>query len=201
MEFKRKALNKLHSWKENPSRRPLLIRGARQVGKTTLVRTFSRSFSSYIELNLEKASHKKIFELEDVKKILNAAALLKGITLNTKSTLLFIDEIQESPEAIKLLRYFYEETPGIFVIAAGSLLEFAMKKVPNFPVGRINYLYLHPVNFPEYLMAENNPVAVEALNTIPVRDYSHDILLRLFHEYTLIGGMPEITLNMENYTG
>ena len=105
---------------------------------------------------------------------------------------LFIDEIQESPKAIQLLRYFYEEKPDLYVIAAGSLLEFAMQKVPSFPVGRIDHLYLHPINFEEYLSAINNKNAVDTFNTIPIPAYAHNILMNLFHEYAIIGGMPEI---------
>jgi len=90
-----------------------------------------------------------------------------------------------------MLRYFHEERPDLFVIAAGSLLEFALKQVPSFPVGRINYLTLHPVNFPEFL-GVINPVARKALYQIPLPDYAHQILLDLFHEYAIIGGMPEV---------
>ena len=104
---------------------------------------------------------------------------------------MFIDEIQESPRAIQMLRYFYEEVPDLYVIAAGSLLEFALKKVPSFPVGRINYLTLHPLNFEEFL-GIRNPIARQSLKEIPVGDYAHQILLDLFHEYAIIGGMPEI---------
>lgn len=170
-----------------------MLRGARQVGKTTLIRHFAKEFPNYLELNLEKEDDRNLFRLGSVDKILNAAYLLKEIEPGDKQTLLFIDEIQESPEAIKLLRYFYEDKPEIFVIAAGSLLEFALKKVPSFPVGRVEYLYLHPLNFIEYLGGINNAQAIKAIQTIPVQEFAHKILLDLFHEYAIIGGMPEIT--------
>ncbi|MBM3435637.1 MAG: AAA family ATPase, partial [Bacteroidetes bacterium] len=151
MYIKRNAYHKLLAWKNSADRRPLIIRGARQVGKTTLIRNFAKEFSTYIELNLERAEDRKLFSLDKIDKILNAAYLLKGIQPEKSPVLIFIDEIQESPEAIGLLRYFFEEKPELYIIAAGSLLEFALKDVPSFPVGRVDYLYLHPLNFIEYL--------------------------------------------------
>lgn len=182
----------LQKWKDSSNRKPLLIRGARQVGKTTLVRQFSREFDHYLELNLEKEREKALFELADINSILNAAYLLKGVTIGKGSLLLFIDEIQESPEAIAMLRYFYEERPDIYLISAGSLLEFSLKSVASFPVGRISYLYLSPLNFEEYLLALKNEPSVKAINTVPVPEYAHTTLLDLFHEYALVGGMPEV---------
>ena len=195
MKIQRKSYIKLLEWKGNPDRKPLLLRGARQVGKTTLVREFSKEFTHYIELNLERDLDVNLFQTDDIDKLLNAAFLLKGIQPSKSSTLLFIDEIQESPKAIQLLRYFYEEKPDIFVVAAGSLLEFALSKVPSFPVGRIEYLYLHPLNFEEFLGAIGNQVALDVLQSIPVPDYAHSILLNLFNEYAVIGGMPEVVKN------
>lgn len=192
MTIQRKGYLKLLEWKNSIERRPLLLRGARQVGKTTLVREFSKEFTNYIELNLEREADRNLFQIDDIEKILNASYLLKGVTPNNEPTLLFIDEIQESPKAIQLLRYFYEERPDIYVVAAGSLLEFALTKVPSFPVGRIDYLYLYPLNFEEYLGAIENKGALDALTTIPIPDYAHDILLNIFHQYAIIGGMPEV---------
>jgi hypothetical protein len=138
MELNRSAYSVLKTWKNSSNRKPLLIRGARQVGKTTLVRQFAREFDHYLELNLERDREKSLFELDDITSILNAAYLLKGKTFGKGSFLLFIDEIQESPKAIALLRYFFEERPDIYLIAAGSLLEFALKSVASFPVGRVS---------------------------------------------------------------
>lgn len=192
MYIKRNAYQQLIAWKESENRRPLIIRGARQVGKTTLIRHFAEKlFVNYLELNLEREEDRKLFKMDKVGNILNAACLLKGIEVNDKPTLLFIDEIQESPEAIERLRYFHEEKPEIFVIAAGSLLEFALKSVQSFPVGRVDYMYLHPLNFIEYLAGINHQGAINAFQTIPVPEFAHDILLDLFHEYAVIGGMPE----------
>lgn len=190
--IQRKTYKTLLDWKVSKIRKPLLLRGARQVGKTTLIKEFSKEFGSYIELNLEREADRNLFNTDNITNIFNAACLLKGIAPDKGNTLLFIDEIQESPKAIQLLRSFYEEKPDLFVIAAGSLLEFALKKVPSFPVGRIEYLYLHPLNFQEYLGAIGNDVGKETIKTIPIPDYAHETLLGLFHEYVLIGGMPEI---------
>ena len=193
MNIKRAAYKRLVKWKNSQNRKPLLLRGARQVGKTTLVRDFAKEFEIYIELNLEKEADRNLFQTDEINKILSAAYLFKGLIPEDKPTLLFIDEIQESPKAIQLLRYFYEEKKDLYVIAAGSLLEFALKRVPSFPVGRIDYLYLHPLNFEEYLGAIGHKAAEAALQTIPLPDYAQDILLNLFHDYAIIGGMPEIT--------
>ena len=91
-----------------------------------------------------------------------------------------------------MLRYFYEEYPNLYVIAAGSLLEFVIKKVKSFPVGRIEYMYLHPLNFEEFLSATNNKQVLEQLQIVPIKDFAHNILLELFNKYTIIGGMPEV---------
>jgi uncharacterized protein len=195
MELKRSAYSVLENWKKSSNRKPLIIRGARQVGKTTLVRQFAREFDFYIELNLEREKEKSLFELDDINNILNAAYLLKGKKIGKGTLLLFIDEIQESPKAIALLRYFFEERPDIYLIAAGSLLEFSLKSVANFPVGRVSYLYLSPLNFEEYLLAVNQTPAYEIINTIPIPEYAHATLLNLFHEYALVGGMPEVVAN------
>jgi len=193
MEIRRNAFENLLDWKNSTSRKPLLLRGARQVGKTTLVRKFADEFDTYIEVNLERENDRRIFDSDNVTTILNAAFLLKKVTPKNGTLLLFIDEIQESPKAIQMLRYFYEEKPDIYIIAAGSLLEFAMQKVSDFPIGRVDYMYLHPISFSEFLDAQQNEQGLKALNTIPVPDYAHSILLDLFHEFITIGGMPETT--------
>lgn len=192
--LKRKLLQDLNNWKENPSRKPLIIRGARQVGKTTLIKLFSENYENKILLNLEINSDKKLFEEYDNIKDLVEVLLLKFNLTSDKSygLLLFIDEIQESPKAIKSLRYFYENYPQIHVIAAGSLLEFALKKIDSFPVGRVEYFYLHPFNFSEYLEALNNKILLEQFNKTPINKNAHTVLMELFNSYAIIGGMPEI---------
>lgn len=194
MAFKRNVEDHLHRWQSNASRKPLIIRGARQVGKTTLIRDFARSYTHAIVLNLEKAADRRYFDnFDDVHTITEALFLAYGIPSSAiSSTLLFIDEIQESPKAIQLLRYFYEEIPALHVISAGSLLEFAMQKVHSFPVGRVEFLYLFPLNFGEYLEATGKQPLLEQLKLVPVKPAAHEALMDAFHRYAIIGGMPEV---------
>jgi len=195
--FKREAERNLEAWKKSLNRKPLILRGARQVGKTTLVKEFARSFKFSILLNLEKPSDIAYFNnYDEVKSILESLLLSRNISITSiGETLLFLDEIQESPKAIHMLRFFYEEFPDLNVIAAGSLLEFAMKKVKSFPVGRVEYLYLHPMNFREYLEATDHQAALDQLDKIPHDAFAHSVLLNLFNQYAIIGGMPEVVSN------
>jgi uncharacterized protein len=192
--FKRHAEQDLLQWKNKSNRKPLILRGARQVGKTTLVEQFSKHYEYAVFLNLERQSDIHYFEeFDDVKMIVEALMIVHDFKHEKLSqTLLFIDEIQESPKAISLLRYFYEDIPQLHVIAAGSLLEQVMGEVKNFPVGRVEYLHLHPLNFSEYLIATNQPRLEEELNTVPVTDVAHTILINAFNKYAIIGGMPEV---------
>ncbi|MEK6481731.1 AAA family ATPase [Catalinimonas sp. 4WD22] len=144
-------------------------------------------------MNLKKPEDRNFFEAyEDVYTIMDALFLSRNLKSELKNTLLFIDEIQESPKAIQLLRYFYEEMPELPVIAAGSLLEFAMRKVKSFPVGRVEYLFLYPLNFSEFLQAIKPYTALEQLQQVQVKAFAHTTLLNLFHTHTIMGGMPEV---------
>lgn len=194
MSFKRHISFQLSQWQHKVNRKPLILRGARQVGKTTLIKDFSKGYNNSILLNLEKEKDATFFEsYNDVNTIKDALFLEYNISNNElNSTLLFIDEIQESPKAIQMLRYFYEELPELHVIAAGSLLEFAMKDIKSFPVGRIEYLYLYPLNFLEFLGAIKQEQALSKVKEIPIPEFAHTTLLDLFHTYAIIGGMPEI---------
>jgi uncharacterized protein len=194
LNFTRHILSSLEVWKASNTRKPLLLRGARQVGKTTLINSFAQQYEHCILLNLEKPAHRSYLEdFDEVKTIVEALFLSNKISIEAVGkTLLFLDEIQESPKAIQLLRYFYEEIPELHVIAAGSLLEFAMRKVKSFPVGRIEFLYLHPLNFSEYLQAIGHQGAFEQLHQVPVKPIAHKILINLFHRYAVTGGMPEV---------
>lgn len=184
----------LKEWKARKKRKPLILRGARQVGKTTLVKNFASYYKGFIYLNLEKIEDKEFIEsFNDVNQLCDALFLRAEIKTSSKSnTLLFIDEIQESPKTIQLLRYFYEEIPDLNLIAAGSLLEFSLKNVKSFPVGRVEFAYLHPLNFIEFLNAMNKTEALVALKSIPIENYAHKTLINLFHQYAIIGGMPEV---------
>jgi len=145
-------------------------------------------------LNLEKKNDRAFFEdFDDVKTIVEALFVSKNLfPTDLSSTLFFLDEIQESPKAIQLLRYFYEEIPEMPVIAAGSLLEFALKDVKSFPVGRVEFLYLYPMNFPEYLGAIGQKAALEQFAQVPIKPFANKVLMELFHRYAIIGGMPEV---------
>jgi len=194
MAFKREIEEHLSMWKKSEARKPLILRGARQVGKTTLIQEFARNYTQRIMLNLEKATDRKFFEdFDDIKNISEALFLSFNISSDKiNETVLFIDEIQESPKAIQMLRYFYEELPALHVIAAGSLLEFSIQKIKSFPVGRVTFLYLHPMNFSEYLNATGHQIVLDELEKIPVKPSANKVLNDLFHRYAIIGGMPEV---------
>ncbi len=192
--FSREAIGHLDRWAAETSRKPLIVRGARQVGKSTLVDMFSRKYRRVARLNLEKPGHADLFRRD-----LSLQDTVQAILLECRTPpgpdplLLFLDEIQEVPEAVALLRYFHEERPDIHVVAAGSLLEVAMEEEEaiSFPVGRVQFLYLRPLSFQEFLMAQGESAALDALRTIPAPAFAHERLLDLFRRYTMVGGMPE----------
>ena len=201
--FYRKLLDKLDEWQKKNDRKPLILRGARQVGKTTAVDMFSQSFENYIKLNLELFKDREIFKDQySIKELFQAILVTKNVTLTPGKILIFIDEIQNSPTAIKMLRYFYEEMKDLYIIAAGSLLEIYLEKEDlSFPVGRVEYLYMYPLTFEEFLVAKNQEKLVQEYNSIPLKIYAHPKLLELFYQFTLVGGMPEIVqknINNEN---
>jgi len=200
LNLKRHLITQLHEWKNKSNRKPLILRGARQVGKTTLVKEFARTYKHQLYLNLEKNSDSQYFEqTDDVNTIIEALFISNNIvSKDINNTLLFIDEVQEQPKAIQLLRYFHEEVPELHVIAAGSLLEFALKDVQSFPVGRVEFLYLYPFNFVEYLHAIGHKASLKQLEDIPIKSVAHKTLLKLFNQYTIIGGMPEIVREFTN---
>ncbi len=191
--FPRKIDSELKKWSENPARKPLVLRGARQVGKTTSVRQFAAGFDTFIPLNLEQAADRAIFSGEaSLAQVLDAMYFLKGIPREGgKRTLIFIDEIQKSPEAVALLRYFHEDAPHLHVIAAGSLLETMLDTHIAFPVGRVEFLRMHPFSFEEFLSALGENAALGAWKIIPIPPYAHDKMTGLFRRYLLVGGMPE----------
>lgn len=194
--FKRIIDFHLEKWKSDKFRKPLLLRGARQVGKTYAIRKLGSQFKSFVEINFERLEGAaSIFEKDLIpEKIILSLSLLLKTPIVPGETLLFFDEIQESPRAILALRYFYEEMPNLHVIAAGSLLEFAIAKV-GVPVGRISMLYMYPLSFLEYLVATgNNLIGKEILNHpigVPMEEAVHKKILDLLGEYLSIGGMPE----------
>jgi predicted AAA+ superfamily ATPase len=203
--MKRTAFEQLIVWKNSKKRKPLIIRGARQVGKTTLIQQFGKTYKQYIYLNLEKQSDIRYFNtFDNVKDIIAAIFLNSEYEEDYSNTLLFIDEIQESPKAIALLRYFAEDIPDLHLVSAGSLLEFSLNLVKSFPVGRVEYLYLFPLNFREFLMALDKKNALKALDEVPLSPSSLQILMDYFHKYAIIGGMPEIVkkyIETDSYVG
>lgn len=192
--FQRDILWELKKWRVKDTRKPLIIRGARQVGKTTVVRQFSGEFKEFIYMNLELPEDRKPFEnFSNFETLLQTLFFLKNKSLADRAnTLVFIDEIQEVPDALQHLRYFYEESPDIPVIAAGSMLESLFNPNISFPVGRVEYLVIQPASFPEFLGASGETAGLQQILTMPVATFAHDTLLKLFRTYCLIGGMPEI---------
>ena len=192
MAFYRQIQDALEKWKQSLAHKPLVIRGARQVGKTTVVKEFGKSFDSFLMLNLERPEDRAIFETGlPPKTIFQRICLEKHIHPKGK-TLLFLDEIQNSPQAVAMLRYFYEDLPELYVISAGSLLEIMMDvhKV-SFPVGRIEYLFLYPMTFREFLKAMGEEDILILLDEMPLPEWALPSIYRLFQEYTMLGGMPE----------
>ena len=186
-------------WKGHRRRLPLLLRGARQVGKTYVVEKFGREhFEQCITLNFEQhPEYAACFRTLEPLKILSSIELLTGVAIRAGKTLLFFDEIQECPQAIMSLRYFKEEMPEIHVIGAGSLLEFALND-PKFrmPVGRVQFMYLRPLSFGEFLDATHHSKLRAYLRSIEIHDRIEDAvhqkLLSLVREYFALGGMPAI---------
>ncbi len=188
-------------WKINPRRKPLIIRGARQVGKTYIVDKFgSKNFKYYLKINPEQdTSLKSIFKSNNPQLIINELSALYGIPVIKGETLLFIDEVQLLPEAIVALRYFYEEMPGLHVIAAGSLLDHTLNELPGtMPVGRVEFAYMYPLNFKEFLLANKQEGLIAYLNDfsfrIPFSSALHQKITEYLRLYFFIGGMPEAVL-------
>lgn len=192
----RKHLQKLLLWRDRPNRKPLVIRGARQVGKTWLVRTFAEQFDHFIEINFDKTPEKgQLFSSGDINKSLKLLEIDSDTEIVSGKTLLFLDEVQAAPDMLPLLRYLYEERPDIHVIAAGSLLEFLLADHDfSMPVGRVEYLYLGPMDFEEFLMAQGQNRLVELLNNHNPGDLIpesiHLKLLDFLKQFWVIGGMP-----------
>ncbi|MDP3260753.1 MAG: AAA family ATPase [Thermodesulfovibrionales bacterium] len=194
-----RAINKVFlEWKNRKKRKPLVIRGARQVGKTSAVNLFAKdSFKTYIYINLEQEDNLVLFsKMNPIHELIQAIQLKFNTKIIPGSTIIFIDEIQNSSIAMNQLRYFYEEMPDLHVVAAGSLLEVKMKSEGfSFPVGRVEYCYMHPVTFEEFLAAVQETETLRYLNSIKSNDKIpseiHTTLIKKYQEYLLVGGMPE----------
>ena len=187
----------LSEWASREVHKPILLRGARQVGKSTAVRHLGEQFEQYVEINLERhPQYKTAFQTDlNVSRIISEISALAQRRIEPGRTLLFIDEIQECPEAIMSLRFFKEDIPNLHVVAAGSLLEFALNELPTFGVGRIHSVFMHPMTFDEFLLAAGEELLLEARNAAsplsPLASPLHDKLVGLLRTYMLVGGMPE----------
>jgi predicted AAA+ superfamily ATPase len=191
--FSRDIITEFKKWAVKPNRKPLVLRGARQVGKTTAVDLFANEFDQYISLNLERTEERIIFENDyPFSDLVTMLFLYAHKQRNGVKTLVFIDEIHNSPKAVALLRYFYEDMPDLFVIAAGSLLESIMDKGISFPVGRVEYMVMRPCSFREFLTATGNGQLNEMLDKPDVPGFLHDQFTMWFKKYATTGGMPEV---------
>ena len=205
--MKREKLSELISWKNKSSRKPLIIRGARQVGKTWLMKEFgSTQYTQTVYINFEKTKQlKSLFEEDfDIRRIILALQIESGKTIHADNTLLIFDEIQSVPEAITALKYFCEDAPQYHIIAAGSLLGVSLHSGFSFPVGKVEFMDLHPLNFLEFLAATGEDSLVQLLNTRDwklITTFKSKYIQRL-RQYYYVGGMPEAVSKFnesENY--
>lgn len=191
----------LQQWAHATGQKPLLVRGARQVGKTTCIRHLASSFKYYLEVDLSLGAFdpdRDLFDFDlDVRKLWENLAAIHDIPVSAlDSTLLFIDEIQACPKAIMRLRYFYEQLPRLHVVAAGSLLEFALEDLPSFGVGRIRSVFIYPLSFREFLRAEKGSGLADLISKAtpsePLVNTVHENILFYLRIFLIIGGMPEV---------
>lgn len=186
----------LLEWKNSSSLKPLLLRGARQVGKSWAVKHLGESFTYYLEVNFEKRPDiKDVFErVHEVHDLANNLSLLYNVPVVAGQTLLFLDEVQDCPAAIKSLWAFKEDFPELHVVAAGSLLEFALQDLPSFGVGRIRSLFVYPFSFDEFLVAEGKSSWLEAKqqadNEKPLLMPLHNDIVQYYRTFLMVGGMP-----------
>jgi predicted AAA+ superfamily ATPase len=191
---------RLMEWKNAAPRKPLLLRGARQVGKSSSVKELGKRFDYFLEINFEKKENqdaKKIFERSSSpKRITDELFGMFGIPVKPGQTLLFLDEIQACIPAISSLRYFYEEMPELHVVAAGSLLEFTLQEIPSYGVGRIRSLFMYPLSFDEYLRATGMAAMAEAVRNAspaqPLSEALHHQCLSHLVRFIVLGGLPEV---------
>jgi uncharacterized protein len=196
--MKRKAYSDLLKWKSSKSRKPLLLQGARQVGKTYLVNEFANNeYSEFFYFNFEKKPDLiPLFKGSlDPAEIIQKLSLYMGKKISSKETLIFFDEIQVCPEAITSLKYFYESAPQYHLIAAGSLLGVSVGKSGSFPVGKVNFMTLYPMSFTEFLSAFDDELASEYISLgklEKIDEVNHNRLNEKFRLYLYLGGMPEV---------
>lgn len=197
--MQRNIIKHLIEWKNAQEHLPLLIRGARQIGKTFIVEEFAKNhFDYFVNINFEfDPTFSDCFQTLNPTEIINQLSLKQNVPIIPERTLLFLDEIQNCPKAIMALRYFKEQLPKLHVIGAGSLLEFALNDEEfRMPVGRIQYLYMYPLSFNEFVLAQGkgNLIAHIQQATLqkPPSDTAHHELIKLLREYFILGGMPAV---------
>lgn len=186
-------MQELLAWKEHSFRKPLILRGARQVGKSWLIEQFAKAFTSFVSINFEKQPEAcQFFQGDiDIPKLLEKLHVYSGQQIIAGKTLLFLDEIQACERAMIVLRYFKEELPDLHVIAAGSLIDFSLKKI-GMPVGRVQFLYLHPLSFGEYLSAIGRSELREYILRGNIDPVMHHKILDEVKTYFWLGGMPAV---------
>jgi len=197
--FSRNVDEELSKWKIAVKHKPILLRGARQIGKSAAVRNLAKKFDFFLEINFEEDKKARdVFENSNLTPQLLCEKLFSiyNIPIIEGKTLLFFDEIQACIPAISSLRFFYEKMPDLHVVAAGSLLEFALEKIPSFGVGRIRSIFMYPFSFAEFLTANGNSGLLSAINKAssenPLDNVLHEKTLYLLKLFMLIGGMPEV---------
>jgi predicted AAA+ superfamily ATPase len=197
--IKRNIDRELDAWSKELHRKPLLLRGARQVGKSSSVRHLAKLFPHFLEINFEKDENaRKMFSEGNLspQRICNQLSAIYDVPVIPGKTLLFFDEIQSCLPAISSLRFFYEDYPELHVIAAGSLLEFALEVLPSFGVGRIRSLFMYPFSFAEFLSACHHDPLLEAIGEGTVENPLHEAIhrkaLEYLREFLVVGGMPEV---------
>lgn len=200
----RKIDDQLLLWSKESKRKPLLIRGARQVGKSSAIRNLAKHFEYFVEVNFDQ--QKEICTLFEKgispRDICENLSLIFNTPIITDKTLLFFDEIQACIPAISSLRYFYEQYPELHLIAAGSLLEFALEELSSFGVGRVRSLFIYPFSFEEFLIANNEKMLWEAIRKAstqkPLLEPIHNKALGLLKKFFVLGGMPEVIASYVN---
>lgn len=193
----RKKIEYLQEWRHRIDRKPLIIRGARQVGKSWLARELGKEFRNFIEINFDETPESEsLFQTNNVSEVIQLIGAEKGINLIPGETLLFLDEIQNAPKVLPTLRYFYEKIPELHIIAAGSLLDFLLSESQfSMPVGRIEFMFLGPLSYEEYLMASSEGKLLDYINSFTLNcllpDSIHKKCLTYLRNYFIVGGMPE----------
>ncbi len=205
--MERNLFVKLEQWKDKKKRKPLIIQGARQVGKTWIMKEFGkRYFDNTVYINFDNNEvMKKVFENDfDISRIVSAIKIEYGKSFNPENTLIIFDEIQEAPKALASLKYFYENAPQYAIIAAGSLLGVALHQGTSFPVGKVDFMQLYPLNFYEFVCAVGEEPLAQLLETNDyemINAYSTKYI-ELLKKYYYVGGMPEVVetfIDTDNY--